>query len=168
MSGAVRIDARALAELRRDIKRVSPQVRRELDSELRKTARVVAANARGKSVKRTGRFASSWRPSVNRRAGVTIRNAQPYAGQQEYGRQIWLRRGLPYRDNQPGPPAIANNGGRSLPMRQVKLGGNRVQNEARYLIRRSAPGRKAIGEELPRTVARLEAACTSAAERAFS
>lgn len=145
------IDTRALAELRRRVKKVDPVVRRELDRELRTIARVIAREASTNSVKRTGKFAAAWKPTVTVGRGVAVINRNPAAGTQEYGGKVWLRRGGRYVTSNPSSaiPDARGAKGAILPMRQATLrtlpnGSRVVQNEAQYLIRRSAPGRRAV------------------------
>lgn len=163
------VDTRALADLRRRLKRVEPEVGKQLDRELRATARSVARVAASLSPRRSGALAGAWRPSVTARRGASVRNTKVYAAQHEYGKRVWLRRGYAYRDSTPGtPPTSAATGRGSVKLRQQSLPGGLVVNEAQYTIRRSEPGKKAVVQELPRSLARVEASARAAAERALS
>lgn len=163
------ISVRELARLRRDIKDVAPEVRRDLDRQLRIIGRSVARVADSNSVRRTGKFAKQWKVSLTVGRGVSVRNAAPQAGQQEYGRQIWLRRGIPYplAPGHAGPASTEGSSG-TLPLRQVRIDSTHVVNEARYLIKRSNPGGRAVRDEIPRSRERVAAAARAAAERALS
>lgn len=148
-------DVSGLNAARRRARAAGPAARKELDSELRKVGMDVAIRARGLSPRKSGRLAAGWKPSVTYRMGVAIRNPVVYAGQHEYGRQIWLRRGLAFRDGDGRGPATAPG---NLPTRWVHLPGGKIVQEAHYLIPRSAPGKKASVEVVDRSRSRIESA----------
>lgn len=156
------IDTRELAALRRRLNReVGPEARKALDRELKDVARGAATDAAALTPKRSGRLAASWRPSVTARGGVSIRNPRVYAAQHEYGRKVWLRRGLPYAAMvQPNPIG-------PVPMRVKRLPDGRMVNEAQYLIRRRAPGQTAAAARLEQSVPEIQAAMTRAIDRAL-
>jgi hypothetical protein len=97
----------------------------------------------------------------------------PYARQQEFGGKVHLRRGLPYITSSTStlPNAVGRTGA-ALPVRQVTLrtlpnGARLVQNEAQYLIKRSAPGRRAVKAAEVTAIPALGDAVSRAVERAL-
>lgn len=170
MAQRVRVDTRALAELRRDLKASKPLIRREIDKELRTVGRKVAVTAAALSVHRTGKFAGQWKVALTMRRGVAVVNRAPQARQQEYGGKVWLRRGNVYATSNPTAPLPKAPG--NLPMRRVVVGSRAgqslVQNEAQYLIRRSAPGTRAAAAMGPAAAREVGEAARRALERALS
>jgi phage gpG-like protein len=82
---AVRVEG--LRELRRDLRRIDPQIAKELQRELKDAAGKVAAEAALLAPRRTGALAESYRPFTSGNiAGV--RSRLPYAAVHEYGGTI--------------------------------------------------------------------------------
>jgi hypothetical protein len=77
-----RIDVEHLQELRRAIRRLSPEAARELNRELRALASVVAAEARSAAPRgKSGKLAASVKPTVQmRRVGIISKHpaARPF------------------------------------------------------------------------------------------
>jgi len=158
------IDVRDITAARKHARAAGPAARKELDGQLRKIGNDVAIRARGLTPRKSGRLAAGWKPSVTYRLGVAIRNPVVYAGQHEYGRQVWLRRGFPFSDSDGRPPsAPAGN----LPTRWVNLPGGRMVQEAHYLIPRSAPGKRASIEVVAHSTRRIENALAGVVDRVF-
>ena len=82
---AVRIEG--LADLRKDLRQSSPDVRREVTKALKEGARVVAAAAVPFTARGTGKLAAGWRPGASGN-NAFVRNRVPYAGVQEFGGRI--------------------------------------------------------------------------------
>jgi phage gpG-like protein len=76
-----------LREFRRDLKRLEPQVAKELQQELREAVGKVTALAAGTAPRKTGGLARSYRPFVTLRT-AGIRSNLPYAPVIEYGGTI--------------------------------------------------------------------------------
>lgn len=76
-----------LREFRRDLRRMEPDIDRELRKKLRVEVGIVAAAAAATAPKRSGRLARSYRPFVTQRS-AGVRSALPYAGVIEYGGTI--------------------------------------------------------------------------------
>lgn len=165
------VDTKALAALRRDLKRVAPEVRRQLDRELKQVARDAARKAGDLAPQQTGRLAKGYKPSVTAGKGVAVVNRQVYAGQHEYGRIIHLRRGVPYRAT-PGKTPLPKNGrgraGKTVPVDRVFLGPNRAVNIGQYLIKRGQYARTGVDLTMVAALARIDRACRDAADRALS
>lgn len=133
-----RADVDGLAETRRALRALSKDAGREFDRGARKLAGRVRDRAADNTPKLTGNSARRIAVSSTYR-GITVRSRTPYYGQIEFGRRVWLRRGLPYRSaNGRGPGAAQGKHG-LIPLRQVSLGGGMVVNEGQYLIRRQKP-----------------------------
>ena len=90
---AVRIEG--LAELRRDLRRASPDVRRDVTRALKEGARVVATAAVPFTARGTGKLAAGWRPGASGNSAF-VRNRVPYAGVQEFGGRI-SPKGTPFQ-----------------------------------------------------------------------
>jgi Bacteriophage HK97-gp10, putative tail-component len=88
---AIRVDG--LRELRRDLKRLQPEVDKELRKDLRAAAEKVATAARARAPRLTGEYARSIRPSVTAR-GVSVGSRLPQAGVLHFGGTI-RPRGVP-------------------------------------------------------------------------
>ncbi len=157
-----------LGRLRRDLKNVAPEVGKQLDRELKVVGADVARRASANSRRRTGKFARNWKVSLTNKRGVSVRNNAPQAQQQERGAKIWIRRGRPYRApaGYRGPVAARGRRGQ-VRLRQRPAGPGMVVNEAQILIERSAPGARAVEQELPRSRARIANASRAAAIRAL-
>ncbi len=91
MADAVRIEG--LAELRRDLRRMQPDARKEVTRALREGAVVVAAASGPLAKRRTGRLAQSFRPGASGNSAF-VRSRLPYAAVQEFGGTI-APRGTP-------------------------------------------------------------------------
>src|SRR5215216_402629 len=76
-----------LTELRRGLRRMAPEVNRQLTRELRTAVGIVVAEAAATAPRRTGALARSYRPFV-RGTTAGIRSTLPYAGVIEYGGTI--------------------------------------------------------------------------------
>lgn len=85
MADAVHIDG--LADLRRDLRKMQPEARKEVTRALRAGAVVVAAAARPLAARRTGRLASGFRPGASGNTAF-VRNPVPYAAVHEFGGTI--------------------------------------------------------------------------------
>lgn len=81
------VNTTGLREFRRDLKRIGPELDKELRVELREAVNTVAAQAAATAPRKTGRLAASYRPFVNLRTGG-VRSRLPYAGVIEYGGTI--------------------------------------------------------------------------------
>lgn len=77
-------------ELRRDLKRATPEVNKALTFEMRRVANMVASDARGLAPKLTGRLAASLKGSATQRR-ATVRSTLPYAGPIHWG---WPKRNI--------------------------------------------------------------------------
>lgn len=88
MADAIRVEG--LAALRKDLRQMQPDARKEVTRALKEGASVVATSARPLAPKRTGRLAASYRAGA---AGNTafVRSRLPYAAVQEFG---WRARGI--------------------------------------------------------------------------
>lgn len=124
-----------LTETRRALRGLGRDVGRELDREAKDLAQRVADRAKQRTPYLTGRARKSIKIAVTYRGGIAVRSGLEYFGQHEFGRRIWLRRGLPYSAGGAAPTSAPGRRG-LVELRQVRLGGNRVINEARYLIPR--------------------------------
>ena len=82
MADAVRIEG--LADLRRDLRRAEPQVRREVTRALKEGATVVAAAASPLAPRRSGTLAASYRAGASGNSAF-VRSRVPYAGVVEFG-----------------------------------------------------------------------------------
>lgn len=82
---AVHVDG--LREFRRDLKRVSPEVAKELAGDIKKVAESVAAEARSKAPRRTGAYAASIRPYAAK-GGASVGSRLPQAGVLHWGGTI--------------------------------------------------------------------------------
>lgn len=78
------VHVQGLRELRRDLKRLAPEVDKELRKELRDVARPIIQTAQALTPRRTGALAASLRPSVTQKA-VAIRSRLPYANVIHWG-----------------------------------------------------------------------------------
>jgi hypothetical protein len=136
-----------LVETRRALRGLGRDAGRELDRAARELAEDVRRDAQDRTPWLSGRARKSIKISTTYR-GIAVRSGLEYFGQIEHGRQIWLRRGLPYRANGPGPTSAAGRRG-PVEVRQVRLDGNRVVNEARYLRPRLSPINKAAAFRAP-------------------
>ena len=85
MADAVRIEG--LADLRRDLRRADPEIRREVTRALRAGAVTVAAAAGPLAPRRSGTLASSFRPGSSGDTAF-VRSRVPYAGVVEFGGTI--------------------------------------------------------------------------------
>jgi hypothetical protein len=94
-AGSVHVETDGLREFRRDLKRLAPEVDKELRQEMRDAVVKVAAQAALLAPRRTGALARSYRPFVTQRS-AGIRSALPYAPVVEYGGEI-SPRGTPIR-----------------------------------------------------------------------
>lgn len=86
MAGPV-ITTHGLRELRRDLKRLEPEVAKELRKDIRAAAEKVAVDARTHAVKRTGGYARSIRPYVTAK-GASVGSRLPQAGVLHWGGTI--------------------------------------------------------------------------------
>jgi hypothetical protein len=157
-----------LEQLRRDLRAYSKEAGREFDREAKEIAVKVRDHARADTPQVTGKTAKSIGVSSTYK-GIAVRSGKVNFPGQEWGTQVWLRRGLPYARSKGAGATSAVTARGSVPIRQVPAtpgpgGQERVVNEARYLI----PRRKPIGnaariyapvlvEEAERLVARLSA-----------
>lgn len=82
MADAVRIEG--LADLRRDLRRAEPRVRREVTQALKEGAVVVAAAASPLAPRKSGTLAASYRAGAAGNSAY-VRSRVPYAGVQEFG-----------------------------------------------------------------------------------
>lgn len=80
----VGIDTRGLRELRRDLKRLEPEVAKELRVAIRDAVKPVQATGRQLAPRRSGKLAGSLRISVTAK-GAAIGSRLPYAGLQHWG-----------------------------------------------------------------------------------
>ena len=87
MADGFAIETDGLREFRRDLKRLSPELDKELRGELKEAAGRVAREASTLAPRRTGRLAGSYRTSVTLRS-ASIRSRLPYAQVIEYGGTI--------------------------------------------------------------------------------
>jgi hypothetical protein len=86
-AGSVHVETDGLREFRRDLKRLAPEVDKELRQEMRDAVAKVAAQAALLAPRRKGTLAGSYRPFVTQRS-AGIRSALPYAPVIEYGGTI--------------------------------------------------------------------------------
>jgi hypothetical protein len=84
-----------LAKLRRDLKRVSPEVNKQLGRELKEAGKQVALEARRNAPKRTGAYARSIKPYAMK-GGVSVGSRLPQAGVLHWGGTI-TPRGVPIK-----------------------------------------------------------------------
>jgi phage gpG-like protein len=89
---AVRIEG--LAELRRDLRQSSPEVRRDVTRALKEGAKVVAVTAAPLTARQSGKLAGGWRPGAAGNSAF-VRNRVPYAGVLEFGGRI-APKGTPF------------------------------------------------------------------------
>jgi hypothetical protein len=89
----VNVRVEGLREFRRDLRKLSPEVNRELTRELKTVAEPIAAEARALAPKRTGRYAASIRVYAAG-AKVSIGSRLPQAGVLHWGGTI-RPRGVP-------------------------------------------------------------------------
>jgi hypothetical protein len=82
-----------LRELRRDLKKLSPEVNKQLGRELREVGKIVAADARARAPKRSGKYATSIRVYAAK-SGVAVGSNLPQAGVLHWGGTI-KPRGVP-------------------------------------------------------------------------
>jgi hypothetical protein len=85
--GEVTVNTEGLREFRRDLKRLDPELDRQLRGELRDAVAKVAAQAALLAPRRTGTLAKSYRPFVTQRT-AGIRSSLPYAPVIEFGGTI--------------------------------------------------------------------------------
>jgi hypothetical protein len=85
MADAVRVEG--LADLRRDLKRLAPDVLPEIRGALKDAADLVASKARANAPRASGALAASIRSGTAGNAGV-VRSRLPYAKVHEYGGTI--------------------------------------------------------------------------------
>lgn len=85
MAEAVRVEG--LAQLRRDLRAMPADQRREVTKALKRGAEEVAETARPLAAFRTGRLAGSYRASAAGNTAV-VRSRLPYAAVQEFGGTI--------------------------------------------------------------------------------
>jgi phage gpG-like protein len=90
---AVRVDG--LAQLRRDLRKMQPDTLKEVRGVLKHSAEIVAATARARAPRRTGRLAASIRATTAGNRAV-VRSPLPYAAVHEFGGTI-RPRGAPIR-----------------------------------------------------------------------
>lgn len=160
-------DTAQLQALRRGLREVAPEIDRQLARELRTIATEATWRARGYTPKLTGQTAQAWRPSIASRNGAAIVNRLEWAGQIEYGAQVWLWRGLPYNAPKSRQLVSTEQGRRGdLTVMRAGLPNGRVVNIARYLIPRTAPGRRAVTDEVESSGLRVREAMERAAELA--
>jgi hypothetical protein len=76
-----------LRELRRDLRKLSPEVNKQLGRELREVGKIVAADARARAPKRSGAYARSIRVYATMK-GVSIGSRLPQAGVLHWGGTI--------------------------------------------------------------------------------
>src|SRR5688572_25988668 len=81
------VNTKGLREFRRDLKRLDPQVDRELRVELREAVGKVIVQAATTAPRLSGRLARSYRPFVTQRT-AGVRSQLPYAGVHEFGGTI--------------------------------------------------------------------------------
>src|SRR5436190_13452137 len=82
---AVRVEG--LAELRRDLRRMQPDTLKEVREVLKHSAEIVAANARTRAPRQTGKLAASIRAGTAGNSAV-VRSRLPYAAVHEFGGTI--------------------------------------------------------------------------------
>jgi hypothetical protein len=87
------VKTEGLRQFRRDLKRLEPEVDKQLRKETREIAARVAVEAAATAPRRSGALARSYRPYVTQR-GAGVRSRLPYAGVIEYGGTI-SPRGVP-------------------------------------------------------------------------
>jgi hypothetical protein len=87
------IHVEGLREFKRDIKRLEPEVAKDLRKDIAKAAGIVAAEASANAVRVTGAYARSIRPYVTAR-GVSVGSRLPQAGVLHFGGTI-RPRGVP-------------------------------------------------------------------------
>jgi hypothetical protein len=85
--GGFEVRTEGLRDFRRDLKRMDPQLDKELRVELRDAVVKVTARAALLAPRRTGALAKSYRPFVTQRQ-AGIRSSLPYAPVIEYGGTI--------------------------------------------------------------------------------
>jgi hypothetical protein len=89
----VSVRVEGLREFRKALKRVSPELDKELRGELKTVAVAITAEARARSPKRTGAYAASIRPYMSG-AKVSVGSRLPQAGVLHWGGTI-RPRGVP-------------------------------------------------------------------------
>lgn len=158
-----RADVDGLADTRRALRALSKEAGREFDRGVKKIAGRVRDRAADDVPKLTGKAARSIKVSSTYR-GIAVRSGLDRYAQIEFGRKIWLRRGLPYRSATGRGPGAAEGRHGLVPLRQVSLGDGRVVNEAQYLVRRRKPINNAatlfapaLAKEADQMIARLAA-----------
>lgn len=82
-----------LRELRRDLKKLSPEANKQLGRELRKPAQMIAVTARGQARRKSGRYARSIRVYASK-GGFAVGSNLPQAGVLHWGGTI-RPRGVP-------------------------------------------------------------------------
>jgi len=82
MADTVRIDG--LADLRRDLRAMQPEARKEVTRALKQGAQVVAVAAVPFTARKTGAMAKGWRAGAAGNSAF-VRNRHPGAGVQEHG-----------------------------------------------------------------------------------
>jgi phage gpG-like protein len=87
------VHVEGLREFRRDLRKLEPETAKEFRKDLKAAGEKVAAEARGRAVKRSGAYARSIRPYVSAK-GVSVGSRLPYAGVLHYGGTI-RPRGVP-------------------------------------------------------------------------
>ena len=80
-------------EFRRDLRKLEPEVDKQLRADVKDIAARIAAEARGAAVRRTGKYAASIRPYVTAK-GASVGSRLPQAGVLHYGGTIQPR-GVP-------------------------------------------------------------------------
>lgn len=74
-------------EFRRDLRKLEPEVEKQLRADVKVIAARIALEARGAAVKRTGKYAASIRPYVTAK-GASIGSRLPQAGVLHFGGTI--------------------------------------------------------------------------------
>jgi phage gpG-like protein len=85
--GEITVHVDGIREMQRELRRVDPEIARELRPALKTAADVALPAARALAPRRTGRLAASLRASVSG-STARIRSPLPYAGVQHWGGTI--------------------------------------------------------------------------------
>lgn len=92
---AEHVHVEGLREFRRDLKRLQPEVAKELRKDIKTAAQKVAADAASHAPRRTGAYARSIKPYVTAK-GASVGSRLPYAGVVHWGGTI-RPRGVPIK-----------------------------------------------------------------------
>lgn len=99
------IEVEGLREFRRDLRRLEPEIDKQLRADIRKAVRTVAAEAAAIAPRRSGALAASYKPFVTSR-GAGVASTLPYAPIIEYGGTI-NPRGVPIKFTRRMPVTVA-------------------------------------------------------------